>query len=411
MNALANELVRLLQDVGPLFLTVLAFLETAFITGLVVPAGVALLLASFLASQGTLALGSVVVAAFIGALAGDSTGFWLARRLGPRVLGHGGVAGTLLAGRRDGLRRLLRLPPLAAVTAARVVAFVRTVMPLAAGTGTMAYPRFLAYDLLGILGWGMLYVGVGYAAGESWQRVGRWVDGGWALVFVVGALIVMRTMRKRRNGSAVKSVALTGNAGSGKSTVADVWRARGVPVVSADELSREVVLPGSEGLRQVVAEFGDGVLADDGTLDREGLRNRVAEDPSARGRLEGVLHPLIAGARADWVRRQTAAGARLVASEIPLLFEAALETEFDVVVSVHAPTPVLRERLTELRGWSAADADGILAAQIPTANTLHLADHVIENVGSRHELESAAVRVLEELGVPADARRNPEVAP
>jgi dephospho-CoA kinase len=101
-------------------------------------------------------------------------------------------------------------------------------------------------------------------------------------------------------GRALISVGLTGNVGSGKSAVADLWRSAGVPVVSADELSRQAVLPGSPGLAAVAAAFGMGVLAPDGSLDRARMRALVFDDAAARERLERILHPIIAELRSRW---------------------------------------------------------------------------------------------------------------
>jgi dephospho-CoA kinase len=195
----------------------------------------------------------------------------------------------------------------------------------------------------------------------------------------------------------VLSVALTGNVGSGKSTVAKRWAAAGVPVVSADELSRQAVLPGSPGLAEVLSEFGDGVLAADGTLDRERLRDLVFADEGRRRALERILHPRIRELRDSWVRRVAAEGATLVVSEIPLLFETGAEKGFDVVVFVDAPAAVRKERLQRDRGLSADEADKIMASQMDPDEKRVKADIVIENDGTLEELGAAADRVLQGL--------------
>jgi dephospho-CoA kinase len=140
------------------------------------------------------------------------------------------------------------------------------------------------------------------------------------------------------------SVGLTGNVGSGKSRVAALWQESGVPVVSADELSRRAVLPGAPGLAAVRAAFGDGVLAADGTLDRARMRAHVFADAAARERLERILHPIIAELRAHWIDERRRAGEALVVSEIPLLFEKELQGDYDVTVLVDAPEPLRLDR-------------------------------------------------------------------
>ncbi len=193
------------------------------------------------------------------------------------------------------------------------------------------------------------------------------------------------------------SVGLTGNVGSGKSTVAALWAAAGVPVVSADELSRQAVLPGSRGLQAVRAAFGDGAIAADGTLDRARMRALVFADAGAREQLERILHPLIAELRARWIEERRASGAALVVSEVPLLFEKGLQGEFDVTVLVDASEQVRFDRLVRLRGMDANEARRIMASQMDSARKRAIADHVIGNDGSPEALEREAARVLTSL--------------
>jgi len=195
----------------------------------------------------------------------------------------------------------------------------------------------------------------------------------------------------------VLNVGLTGNVGSGKSTVARLWSEAGVPVVSADELARRAVLPGSPGLDAVREAFGDSVLAADGTLDRARLRDIVFADEARRRALEGILHPIIRHLRAEWIEERRADGARLVVSEIPLLFETGAEAGFDVVVLVDAPAGIRQERLQRDRGLSAEEAGRIMSSQMDPARKREGADVVIDNGGSLQELETAAARVLADL--------------
>jgi dephospho-CoA kinase len=189
-------------------------------------------------------------------------------------------------------------------------------------------------------------------------------------------------------------IGLTGNVASGKSEVARVWAGMGVPVVSADDLAREAVAPGSPGLRAVVEAFGAGVLASDGTLDRAGVRELVFQDPEARARLEAILHPRIRELRDAWVRERVEEGNPLVVSEVPLLYETGLEGEFDVVVVVHAAAGDRRRRLMENRGIRDEEADRIMAAQGDPDEKRRRADHVILNDGSLEELRARAEALL-----------------
>lgn len=192
-------------------------------------------------------------------------------------------------------------------------------------------------------------------------------------------------------------VGLTGCAASGKSTVARIWASEGVPVLSADDLAREVVEPGSLGLREVVEAFGDDVLAVDGTLDRKAVRDRVFHDEAQRRRLEEILHPRIADRRDQWLRDRRAEGRPLVVVEVPLLFEVGLEGEFDVVVTVHASREECLRRLTGDRGLEPDVARRILDAQMDPEEKRARADVVVDNQGTLEDLRAAALKTLSEL--------------
>ena len=198
-------------------------------------------------------------------------------------------------------------------------------------------------------------------------------------------------------------VALTGNVASGKSTVAAHWASLGVPVVSADDLARDVVAPGTPGLAEVREAFGEGVLAADGTLDRGALRARVFEDDAARRRLEEILHPHIWALRTEWMEARRAEGAPLGVAEIPLLFETGREGEFDVTVLVDAPEAVRLARLLDRRGIAEAEARRIMAAQMDPALKRARAHHVLDNAGTPQELERAAADLLVRLRAGAGA--------
>jgi dephospho-CoA kinase len=195
----------------------------------------------------------------------------------------------------------------------------------------------------------------------------------------------------------VLNVALTGNVASGKSAVADLWTTVGVPLVSADALARQAVEPGSAGLSRVVERFGAEMLLEDGRLDRAALRSRVFADAEARRDLEGIIHPIVWSLRARWLEAQRGEGARLVVSEIPLLFETGREEEFDVVVLVDAPLDVRVERMIRDRSLEPEEARRIAASQMDPASKRAGSHHVIDNEGSLHELEASAFGVLEAI--------------
>jgi dephospho-CoA kinase len=193
------------------------------------------------------------------------------------------------------------------------------------------------------------------------------------------------------------TVALTGNVASGKTTVAEIWAREGVPLIRADDLAREVVAPGTEGLKRVVRAFGEELLRPDGLLDRAKLRALVFRDAAERKRLEGILHPLIEMRRREWLAKLELEGASLVVAEIPLLFEVGLERAFDGVVLVTAPAEECLRRLVEDRGLDGVEAARIMSAQMPVEEKLQKSDYVLENEGTREELESRALALLDLL--------------
>ncbi|HEY8483220.1 MAG TPA: dephospho-CoA kinase [Longimicrobiales bacterium] len=192
-------------------------------------------------------------------------------------------------------------------------------------------------------------------------------------------------------------VGLTGNIASGKSTVAEVWRRLGARVIDADELARRAVEPGTPGLERVVREFGPEVLDERGRLDRAALRRIVFRDPEARRRLEAIVHPEVRRLRAEEEARARAEGVRILVHDIPLLFELGMEKEFDVVVLVDARPELRLERLVRERGLSEEEARRMIEAQMPSEAKRPKADLVIENEGTREELEAKAKEAWREL--------------
>jgi dephospho-CoA kinase len=182
-------------------------------------------------------------------------------------------------------------------------------------------------------------------------------------------------------------VGLTGGIGSGKSTVAALLAAHGAVVVDADLLAREAVAPGTRGLADVVARFGPAVLAPDGTLNRQALADLVFADPAALADLNAIVHPVVRAAIADRLAALDGGPAPLVVLEIPLLVESGRSYGASAVIVVDCPEEVAVRRLVEGRGMDEADARRRMAAQASRADRLAAADLVIDNSGSRDELE------------------------
>ncbi len=190
-------------------------------------------------------------------------------------------------------------------------------------------------------------------------------------------------------------VGLTGGIGSGKSEVVRRLARYGALVIDADQLAREVVEPGTEGLAQVVGTFGVGVLAADGTLNRQRLGEIVFADAELRAKLNAIIHPLV-GARLRQLEQGADAGAILV-EDIPLLTEGGLAGFFDVVVVVDVGPRTQLDRLVKERQMGREQAEARIAAQATREQRLAIADIVLDNSGSLAELDREVGELWAEL--------------
>jgi dephospho-CoA kinase len=198
------------------------------------------------------------------------------------------------------------------------------------------------------------------------------------------------------------TVGLTGGIGAGKSEVARLLVSYGAVLVDADRIAREVVEPGTEGLAAVVAEFGPGVLAADGSLDRPKLGAIVFADGERRNALNAIVHPLV-GRRS--AQLQEAAGPdAIVVHDVPLLTENGLAPLYDLVVVVDASTATRLDRLVRLRGMSEDEARARMDAQATRQQRLAAADLVVDNDGPLEGLEPQVRAVWQKLTERAGAR-------
>jgi dephospho-CoA kinase len=206
----------------------------------------------------------------------------------------------------------------------------------------------------------------------------------------------------------VLRVGLTGGIGSGKSTVARLLAAHGATVVDADAVAREVVAPGTEGLAEVVAAFGEAVLSDDGSLDRAALGRLVFGDDEARARLNAIVHPRVGERSSEMVREaEDSEPDGVLVHDIPLLVENGLAPAFDAVVVVEVDPEVAVRRLVDLRGMSEDDARSRIAAQADRSQRRAVADHVIVNEDDEAALEEQVAALWRRLRERADPTAAP----
>lgn len=193
------------------------------------------------------------------------------------------------------------------------------------------------------------------------------------------------------------NVGLTGNIGAGKSTVARWLREWGATLIDADELVREVQLPGSDTLRAIAREFGADILKPDGSLDREVLRTRAMRDAQALNALNEIVHPAVQQRRAERALLAAEHGDCVLVNDIPLLFEVLDPDSFDMVVLVDAPEALRHERIMRERGLTQEVAERMIAAQLPAREKRARSGIVLDNAGTLEELEAATRNAWREI--------------
>lgn len=190
-------------------------------------------------------------------------------------------------------------------------------------------------------------------------------------------------------------VGLTGGIASGKSTVSRMLSDLGAVIIDSDLIAREVVEPGTDGLKEVVAAFGPEILTEDGALDRPKVGAIVFADPEKRKVLEGIIHPRVF-LRA--IEIDEAAGEHaVIVNDIPLLAETNQADRFDAVVVVDVPTELQVERMVRDRGMSVEEAESRIAAQATREQRLAIATYVIENTGTLDDLQQRVADVYAAL--------------
>ena len=180
----------------------------------------------------------------------------------------------------------------------------------------------------------------------------------------------------------VRVIGLTGGIATGKSSVARMFEEHGAVVIDADQLSREAVMPGTDGLARIVATFGDNVLLADGTLDRASLRKIIFSDREKRRQLEQILHPEIKRLAEEQIAAASADNKELVFYMAPLLIEAGATERVDEIWVVTVQPAVQLERLMARDGINVEQAQAIIKSQMPLADKELYGRIVIDNSGT-----------------------------
>ena len=195
-------------------------------------------------------------------------------------------------------------------------------------------------------------------------------------------------------------IALTGSIGMGKSTVANMFEAAGIPVFDADAVVRSLQGPGGE-LVDAIEQHFPGTKGPDGGIDRDALSRAVLSDPDKLARLEAIVHPGVHKARARFLLENQ--DKRALLFEIPLLFETGGHEAFDKVIVVSAPPEAQRARVLARPGMTSEKLDALLARQLPDSEKRERADFVVDTSGDLSTTEKQVRDILSCLGlVPGD---------
>ncbi|MEW5910475.1 MAG: dephospho-CoA kinase [Thermodesulfobacteriota bacterium] len=192
-------------------------------------------------------------------------------------------------------------------------------------------------------------------------------------------------------------VAITGNAGSGKTRVCRYLRDLGESVIELDTLAREAVIPGRPAYLKILQVFGKDMAGSSGDLDRRKVRNMVIRDDSARKRLEQIIHPEITRLMMTEIKKAADSGKELVFIEVPLLFETGLEKKFDVVLLVVSDPQIRIDRLVRRDAITSEEAALLIKTQLPDEMKKTASHFIIQNMGSEEDLLKETGRVYREL--------------
>lgn len=208
--------------------------------------------------------------------------------------------------------------------------------------------------------------------------------------------IFARIAKNRKRAEIMgKTIGLTGSVATGKSTVSNMIQHAGIPLVDADIAARKVVEPGTEGLKEIVAYFGEEILLADGTLDRAKLGEIIFKDKEKREKLNEITHPRVKDYMLEARERFFRAGEELVFFDIPLLFESHLESLVDQIVVVWTTPETELKRLMERNNLTKEDALRRIESQMGIDEKARKADFVIDNNESLEKTQKQVYTFIE----------------
>ncbi len=197
--------------------------------------------------------------------------------------------------------------------------------------------------------------------------------------------------------SKMLKVAITGGAGSGKSTVARMFQELGAVVLDADDIARQVTAPGQPAWEAMQQAFGPAYFEEDGTINRPALARRVFKDPSARAQLEVIVHPAISRVIARRLQELEDQNVPLVMVEVPLLFETGRSLEYQKIIVVYVDFQDQVKRLKDRDSREQDEIIGILEAQMPLRDKCARADYVVDNRGELSQTKKQIEGIWQDL--------------
>ncbi len=193
-------------------------------------------------------------------------------------------------------------------------------------------------------------------------------------------------------------VGLTGSIAVGKTFVCEIFREQGCHVLDADQTARDVVLPGTKGLEQIVREFGNEILAPDGSLDRKRLGAIIFADENKRKRLNSIVHPLVIEAQDLWLKQRMEMDPEVIAIiDAALMIESGGYRRFDHLIVVWCEPAIQLKRLMLRDGLTPEQAKGRVDAQMPQEEKKRFADHLIDTTAGFDDTRKQTIQVFDRL--------------
>lgn len=192
------------------------------------------------------------------------------------------------------------------------------------------------------------------------------------------------------------TIGLTGGIASGKSTVTEMIRGLGIPVIDADQIARDVVKAGEEAYEQIIQTFGQDILQENGEIDRAKLGAIVFYNEQERKKLNAIVHPAVRRRMLAEKEAYVQKGAKTIVLDIPLLFESELTHFIDKIIVVYVDDDIQLERLMKRNGFSKEEALARIRSQLPLHEKVKKADAVINNNGTIEETKQQLLQILKE---------------